>query len=778
MSASINMAAQMKDINETGNLMKFVTSISSRHVEHWTVSQFIKHAEAQKPMTVFEYLQDNVLTKPYFDYEKYYDEEPSANEIYSVLSGLKYSIRDCFRGEDDFDETKQVAYAQRHGWVAKPTKEEPNRRQFKASFRAYVLGYAIQYTQMPHFIREHAVGWEFDLSVYKSKEQLYGCLGGCKGRIPGKELDERILVPLTHHNDPSAFLVQALHGREKLLQCTAPELRANKGVSQRPMTSEEIGLKDLDTRIFPAAMSALVSMDPPDACSRFTKASTAPDGSVSLYMRTNGERKCPLGNLHCSNNFYVRATMQGLLWYKCLGSVCIETEQFRIGRWIDPFEHAQDLSMVGVKALDDKEYLKYFNKFFALVKADRPVFMEFHYDERGRVVRFNERTLKATREIVAPCKEAFEAWHLHPEKRQYDEIVYEPNPVKVKPYQLNTYIDIRVEREHDVSALAEADMEIVQPILWHIEHILCRGDAEFYNYLLRWIALPLQQRGERTTTLVCINGDQGTGKGLVFDELIGNGIYGDMAYVQVKNADDLLGKFNNLTARRLLINLDEPRSFGGCFKDNGTLKNIITESRTTLERKGLDSVSISNYASYILTTNSEVPLKIESTDRRYAVIKASGEKCGDLDYFEDFAARCTDPQTALHFYKHLLSIDLTGWNSRKIPMTPEKKDMMTVVIEPEWGFLQAMIEDGHLEQADCRVMPVNILFSRFMAYCTENNTPTVGKTPEGLIKVLKRLLTFESKRVSLQDKQRLRCAFLPDPDHIQRTMIAGKKWVD
>ena len=551
------------------------------------------------------------------------------------------------------------------------------------------------------------------------------------------------------------------------------------------MTSEEVGLENIDSRIFPAAMSALVSMDPPDSCSTFSKASVGTDGSVSLYMATQGERKCTLGNVHCSNNFYVRASRDGLLWYRCLGSVCLESDQFKIGRWIDPFEQSlcNSFNMVNASALDKREYVKYFNKFFALVKSDHPVFVEFHYDDRARLVRFNERTLKATREIVAPCKEAFEAWHLNAEKRQYDMIVYEPDPAKVKSHQLNTFVEIRVELEHDVPALAEPDMAIIQPILWHMEHILCRGDPDFYNYLLHWIALPLQKRGERVTTLVCINGDQGTGKGLIFDQLLGKGIYGESTYVQVVNTENLLGKFNNITARRLFINLDEARSFGGAFKDSETLKNLVTEPATTLERKGLDAISINNYANYLLTTNSDVPLKIESTDRRYAVIRASSDKCGDLDYFSKLAQICTDKQTALHFYKYLLSIDLKSWNPRKIPMTPEKKDMMSVVIEPEWGFLQAMVEDGELDSANSCVVPSTLLFNQFIDYCTERNTPTTGKSVEGLCKILKRHLPVTSERVTMEQgfggvKKKQRCTLLPDPDTIHHGMLAARKWVD
>ncbi|KAK9793460.1 hypothetical protein WJX73_000505 [Symbiochloris irregularis] len=727
--------------------------------------------------TAFEYLQDDALTKPYFDYEEYHDEEPHANDIHSVLCTLKDSIRDCFMGEDGFDENKQVAYAQRHGWVGGSLTP----RRFKLSFRAYVMGYAIRYTQMPHFLKEYGGGWKFDLSVYKAGGQLYGCVGGCKGLIPGKDMDARMLVPLTHHSDARAFLVQALDGDEKVLQCTSPKTSSSK--FSRPVTNEAVGFEGIDSRIYPAAMSALLVMDPPDSTSWCRKATMTPsDGSVSLHMRTRGERKCPQGESHHSNNFYIRATRQGLLLYKCLGSVCIESPQLKIGRWIDPFNDLQSLDMVHVKTLEKNEYLRYFNRFFAVVKSDRPVFVQFHYNSRGKLVRYNERTLAATREIMAPCKAAFEAWHFHPEKRQYDEIVYEPDPSMVAPDKLNTFVDLKVELENDVHNLPAVDMGVIGPVLWHIEQILCRGHSDFYQYLLRWMALPLQRPGERTETMPCINGDQGSGKGLIFNQLLGRGIYGDHTYVQVKNAtDDLLGKFNHLTARRRFIMIDEIKSFGDAFKQSETLKNLITEPRTTLQRKGLDSVDINNYANYFLATNAEVPLKVEGSDRRYACIRASNAKCGDLDYFKSLAETCKAPQTALHFYKYLLSLDLSEWNARKIPMTQEKREMMTVVIEPEWSFMQDQIEEGTFKQT----VPTKILFLDFLAFCERptERVPIAGKKADGLVKLLKRHMPqMYTDRASVPDvfgqvKQQ-RCVFFPDADIVRRYMIANKKWVD
>ena len=768
-------------VNSNTRTMRFVTSITSRRVEHWSVEDFIEKRESSgKRFTAFEYLQDNMLTKPYFDYEQYYDQAPpTANEVQSVLSGLKYSIRDCFMGYEDFDDSKQVAYAQRHGWVGGSSTQ----RRYKVSFRAYVLGYAIRYTQMPQFLKEHGGGWKFDMSVYKAKEQLYGCVGGCKGAIPGKDMDERVLTPLTHHNDTTAFLVQALNGKEKILQCALLEVPSGGLSAQaRPMTNGAVGLTGIDSRIYPAAMSALLNMDPPDITSWCRTATLNPcNASISLHMRTRGERKCPLGEAHTSNNFYITATKQGVLLYKCLGSVCIETAPFKIGRWIDPFDNLQGLDMVQVTTLEEKEYLKYFNRFFAMVKADKASFLQFHYDSRGRLVRYNERSLLATREIMAPCKVAFEAWHANPEKRQYDQIVYEPNPSMVKPHELNTYLDIKVVLESDVNKLQSADMNIIGPVLWHIEHVLCRGHSEFYQYLLRWMALPLQLPGERTETMVCVNGDQGSGKGLIFNQLLGRGVYGDHTYVQVKNAtDDLLGKFNHLTARRLLVMIDEIKSFGDAFKYSETLKNIITEPRTTLQRKGIDSVDINNYANYVLATNCEVPLKVDSSDRRYACIRASNAKCGDLDYFKELTRICRDPQTALHFYKYLLSLDLSEWNPRNIPMTDEKREMMDVVIEPEWRYMQELIEEGMFKQ----IVPTNTLFLDFIAYCERPTVriPTVGKKVDGMVKVLKKQIPqMRCDRASVPDclgevKQQ-RCISFPDADSVRSSMIAKKKWV-
>ena len=413
--------------------------------------------------------------------------------------------------------------------------------------------------------------------------------------------------------------------------------------------------------------------------------------------------------------------------------------------------------------------LSYFNRFFALVHLNRPVIYEFHYDAENRRTRFNERTIKATSDLMLDCKTQYKVWQEDAEKSRYQAVIYNPDESKVKSWELNTFIDIRVELEHSIAHL-QRDSDIIQPILWHIEHILCNGNLDFFQYLLKWMALPLQQRGAKTEVLVCITGDQGTGKGLIFDHLLGQGIYGNTNYVHVEDADKLLGRFNSLTARKLFVYLDEVKSYGNTFKEADKLKALITETTTTLEVKGLDACTISNYTNYIMATNHDVPLRIESSDRRYAVVRASSAKCGDFKYFAHLADLCHSPAVACQFYKYLTDIDITEWTAR---MTDEKRDMMGVVVEPEWRFLQQIVESGLLDRADDRVIATEDLFKHFMQFCQSANIPQVGKTKENLTKVWRRHLAFESKQI-----KRKRCACLPCPEEIAQAMKRKNKWLE
>lgn len=90
--------------------------------------------------------------------------------------------------------------ATRHGFCAA-------HGQHKLSFRPFVQGMVIRYTDIPHVIKSVDQADYWDMSVYKQSEQLLATILGCKGRIGGVH-DPRVLLPDPQHPDPMMYIVQ------------------------------------------------------------------------------------------------------------------------------------------------------------------------------------------------------------------------------------------------------------------------------------------------------------------------------------------------------------------------------------------------------------------------------------------------------------------------------------------------------------------------------------------------------------------------------------------
>ena len=57
-------------------------------------------------------------------------------------------------------------------------------------------------------------------------------------------------------------------------------------------------------------------------------------------------------------------------------------------------------------------------------------------------------------------------------------------------------------------------------------------------------------------------------------------------------------------------------SSGEWHKFNGHLKSLITEGRVAIERKGLETKRLKDFARYMVTSNQDVPIKIDIGDSR------------------------------------------------------------------------------------------------------------------------------------------------------------------
>lgn len=205
---------------------------------------------------------------------------------------------------------------------------------------------------------------------------------------------------------------------------------------------------------------------------------------------------------------------------------------------------------------------------------------------------------------------------------------------------------------------------------------------QLFEWLLKWLAYPLQHPGAKMQSAVVIHGPQGTGKSLFFEGYAR--IFG--TYGRVLGQEALEDKFNSDWAeKKLCIIADEVLARGDMFHIKNRLKGFITGDTIRVNPKNLAAHNERNQMNIIFISNERMPLVLENDDRRHCVIWVP-PKLSD----EFFDAVCAEMDAggiaALH--DHLLRIDLRNFKpSTKPPMTSAKKDLIQQSASSEERFV-------------------------------------------------------------------------------------------
>ena len=226
-------------------------------------------------------------------------------------------------------------------------------------------------------------------------------------------------------------------------------------------------------------------------------------------------------------------------------------------------------------------------------------------------------------------------------------------------------------RGYDYKVRDEINYELIQPFLNHIHDIIANNNDEIYNYIIHWIASVLQKPSFKTETAIVIVGSQGTGKN-IFSNAICH-LMARYANENVTSIESIVGRFNAVLENQKLIVLNELQSIDmNKYLNSDALKSVITDKKTNINQKNEPERLCENVANFIMISNNNVPIKIESTDRRYLVTKTSDSKRGDYEYFDNLCDSFTE-----EFYENLftffMKFDTKNFNLRKIPNTEAKE---------------------------------------------------------------------------------------------------------
>ncbi len=196
-----------------------------------------------------------------------------------------------------------------------------------------------------------------------------------------------------------------------------------------------------------------------------------------------------------------------------------------------------------------------------------------------------------------------------------------------------------------------------------VKSVICAGNTNTFNYVERWIARLLQRPWEPAETTLVLIGEEGTGKN-VFGRAIAELILDHYFYAD--DIEDLVARFNEHLLGCVYMFADEITAHNRRAVEK--LKAKITSPELKIEAKFGPKTQGKNLLHVIMATNDPEPFPMGGKSRRWVVLPVSELRREDFAYFTEITSWLRSGGYG-HLLDHYLSVDLTGWNHREIPIT-------------------------------------------------------------------------------------------------------------
>lgn len=150
-----------------------------------------------------------------------------------------------------------------------------------------------------------------------------------------------------------------------------------------------------------------------------------------------------------------------------------------------------------------------------------------------------------------------------------------------------------------------------------IDHVL-GNDSATIDHFLNWLACVVQYR-TRTGTAWVWQGTQGTGKGVLFHQII-TPLLGEQNVVS-KRMEELESEFTGFMENKFVVFIDEIEAGKSLYhsKITAKLKNLIVEPTISIRRMYTPAYMAPNYANMIFASNKAASVEIAPDDRRFNV---------------------------------------------------------------------------------------------------------------------------------------------------------------
>lgn len=292
-----------------------------------------------------------------------------------------------------------------------------------------------------------------------------------------------------------------------------------------------------------------------------------------------------------------------------------------------------------------------------------------------------------------------DVWMKHQARRTYSGIVFAPQGAPAGYYNLFDGFAVKP---------AQGDCSLY---LNHLLENICRGNQEFYEYLMNWMAHAIQSPNVLPGVAIVFRGSQGTGKGVATEEF--GKLFG-RHYIVFTSMAPLIGRFNGHLSDKLLVYVNEA-VWGGDKSAEGQLKAMITDSHATVEQKFKDVTRVDSYKRLMFSSNEDWAVPVGKDDRRYFILDVGSVHKEDTEYFAQIDQQMRNGGSEALMYE-LLHRDLTGFNVRKIPQTPYSFELKLLSMDSADQFMYEYLRNASSSTWDIYTVK-KVLHQEYISCC-------------------------------------------------------------
>ena len=212
-------------------------------------------------------------------------------------------------------------------------------------------------------------------------------------------------------------------------------------------------------------------------------------------------------------------------------------------------------------------------------------------------------------------------------------VLVAPDRKRLFDFGGNTYANNYEKPPYEIlsrSKWSDAQADFIEKLDAHILTV-CGGDKTAAHILCEFLATALLTPERTIQWFVLMIGPEGSGKSLFL--YIANLLLGEKFVKKVTSAELTGSRFNDWAEQSLLVNIEELKASGQNRVETQNKLKDLSNPIISVEGKGVKSYSLPNYTSVIANSNFNDPVKIDSGDRRYFIIKSLYRNEVELEEF-------------------------------------------------------------------------------------------------------------------------------------------------